>query len=133
MLQYWSFSEKSFKKGVDRERACRRRIGLIRLFLKPPTKRPLTNWPTDHRPTYHRPNALTGNQPTTDQKKIWRPEIRKQILNEFLIKNMRFVINTISRMWVMIFWLKLECVIDKIKIKMKLIKYTTNNTETAFE
>ena len=36
-------------------------------------------------------------------------------------------------MWVMTVWLKLECVIDKIKIKMKLIKYTTNHTETAFE
>ena len=32
------------------------------------------------------------------------------------------VINTISRMWAIIFWLKLECVIEKIKIKVKLHK-----------
>ena len=44
-----------------------------------------------------------------------------------------FVINTISRMWVIIFWLKPECLIEKIKsLKMKLIKYKAY-TETAFE
>ena len=32
------------------------------------------------------------------------------------------VINTISRMWVIIFWLKSECVIEKIKIKVKLYR-----------
>ena len=47
------------------------------------------------------------------------------------------VINTISRMWVIIFWLKPECAIEKIKIKVKLYrkgqKYKTYYTETAFE
>ena len=38
------------------------------------------------------------------------------------------VMNTISRMWVIIFWLKPECVIEKIKIKAKLfiLKHKTN-------
>ena len=30
------------------------------------------------------------------------------------------VINTISRMWEIIFWLNPDCVIEKLKIKMKL-------------
>ena len=42
-------------------------------------------------------------------------------------------INTILWSWVTTFWLKPECVIEKIKsLKVKLIKYKTY-TETAFE
>ena len=37
-------------------------------------------------------------------------------------------------MWVIIFWLKPECVIEKVKLlKVKLIKYSAYHTETAFE
>ena len=36
-------------------------------------------------------------------------------------------------MWLIIFWLKLECVIEKIKsLKVKLTKYKKYRTETAF-
>ena len=36
------------------------------------------------------------------------------------------VVNTISRMWVIIFWLKPECVLEKIKsLNVKLINYKT--------
>ena len=39
-----------------------------------------------------------------------------------------------SRMWVIIFWLKSEYVIEEIKsLKVKLIKYKTYHTETEFE
>ena len=36
-------------------------------------------------------------------------------------------------MWVNIFWLKPQCLIEKIKIKVKLFKYKTYHIETTFE
>ena len=37
-------------------------------------------------------------------------------------------------MWVIIFWLKPECVIETVELlKVKLIKYYAYYTETAFE
>ena len=94
---------------------------------KPTTyHRPPTNQPTNRPPTTdqedQRPSARKADQPTIDQQKIWGPEISEQILNEFLIKNVRRVINAISRFWVITFLLKSECVIEKAKSwKVKLI------------
>ena len=97
------------------------------VFLKPPTNRPpntdhqpndhlpLTKWPptkcTDHRPTDLRPirRMMTRNSTTNfkwiSDKNIWDR-----------------VINTVSRMWVIIFWLKPECVIVSATRRSRDIK-----------
>ena len=83
-------------------------------FFRPPTNQPLTK-STDHQPTDHRPirNMKARNSITNfiwiSDKKIWDR-----------------VINTTSRMWVSIFWLKPEYDIQKIKsLFVKLINYKT--------
>ena len=83
-------------------------------FLRPPTNQPLTK-STDHQPTDHRPirNMKARNSITNfiwiSDKKIWDR-----------------VINTTSRMWVSIFWLKPEYGIQKIKsLFVKLNNYKT--------
>ena len=76
------------------------------VFLKPPTTARLRTY-----------------QPTTD------PIINfKHIFDE---KMRGHIINTILRMWVIVFWLMQECVIEKVKIKVN--KYKTYHTEIAFE
>ena len=101
------------------------------VFLKPPTNRPPTNRPTNHlRPTIYQP---TNHRPTDhwpiDHQPIRNMGIRNLVINFKWISDKKIwdrVINTISRMWVIIFWLKPECVIEKIKsLKVKLIKYKT--------
>ena len=108
---------------------------LINGFLKttdqPTTyQRPYTNRPTNHLP-------LTTDQLTTDQ--LHRPATNRpstnrkyedqKFHNKFSISNKKIrdcAVNTISRMWVIIFWLKPECVIEKIKsLNLKLINYKT--------
>ena len=82
-------------------------------YHRPPTNRPPTKC-NDHRLTDHWPirNMRTRNVITNfkwiSAKNIWDR-----------------VIKTIWRMWVSIFWLKPECVIEKIKsLKVKwIIKY----------
>ena len=90
---------------------------------------------TTYQPTtYHRP---TSNQPTdpyqltTDQ--VFRPirnmRTTNSITNFKRISDKKIwdrVVNTISRMWVIIFWLKPECVAEKIKsLNVELINYKT--------
>ena len=87
-----------------------------RAFLKLPTNRPPTNRPptkcTDHQPNNHQPirNMRTRNSITNF---IWISDKKIQDL----------VMNSISRMWVIILWSKPERVTEKIKsLKVKFIK-----------
>ena len=81
-------------------------------YHRSPTIRPPTkcndHWLTDHRPTRNmRIRNVIANFKWISDKNIWDR-----------------VIKTIWRMWVIIFWLKPECVIEKIKsLKVKWIKY----------
>ena len=106
--------------------------GRGRGFLNPPTNRPPT---TDFLPTYqpniyHRPpTKCTDNRPT-DQGPIRNMRTRNSITNFKWISDKKIgdcVINTISRICVIIFWLKSGCVTEKIK------SLKTYHTEAAFE
>ena len=106
------------------------------VFLKPPTNRtPNTDHlATDQPTTYHRP--LTNRPPTkcTDHRPADLRPIRnmrtRNSMKDFKWisdkKTWDCVINAISRMWVIIFRLKSDCVTEKIKsLKVKLIKHET--------
>ena len=92
------------------------------------TSQPTTyNRPPTNRPTYHRPPTKCTDHRLTDHWPIRNMRSRNFIANFKWISDKKIwdcVINTISRMWVTIFLLKPECVIEKIKsLKVTLIKY----------
>ena len=103
-------------------------------FLKPSTKAPpiTDHIPTDHRPPTNQPLTKCTEHRATDQRPVRNMRTRNSIPNFKWVSDKNMwgrAINTISRMWVIIFWLTPECVIEKIK----LIQYHTDNisnTET---
>ena len=113
------------------------------VFLKPTINRAFTTdqLPTDQPSTYHQPptNQLPTKCPNhqpTDHRPIRNLRTKNSITNFKWISDKKMwgrVINTISRMWVIICRLKPECVIDKIKTMVLLFKDRTYHTETAFE
>ena len=114
------------------------------VFLKPSTKAPpiTDHIPTDHRPPTNQPLTKFTEHRPTDQRPVRNMRTRSSIPNFKWVSDKNMwgrVINTISRMWVIIFWLKPECAIEKIKIKVKLYRkgqkyktYYTCYTETEF-
>ena len=101
-------------------------MGFLKTTDQPTTyhRRP-TNWPTDQPTTYHRP-PITDHRPT-DLRPIRNMRTRNSMKILKWISDKKTwdrIINTISRMCIIIFLLKPECVIEKIKsLKVKLIKY----------
>ena len=104
--------------------------GFLKTTNQPTTyHRPPINRPTDHLPpTNRQPTKCTGHRPT-DYRPIRNMRTRNSITNLKWISSKKIwdrVVNTISRMWAVIFWLKRECVIEKIKsLTVKLINYKT--------
>ena len=100
--------------------------------LNPPSNRPpITDFLPTYQPIiYHRPPTKCTNNRPTDQGPIRNMRTRNSITNFKWISDKKIwdcVINTISRIWVIIFWLKLECVTEKVK------SLKTYHTEAAFE
>ena len=79
-------------------------LGFLKTTDQPTTyHQPPTNWPTNHQPVKNlRTRNFITNFKWISDKKMWDR-----------------VINTISRMWVIIFLSKPECVTEKIKIKVR--------------
>ena len=87
----------------------------VRLFLKLPTNWPPTidhlptNQPiTYHRPTTNQPSSKCTNHRPTDHRPIRNMRTRNSITNFKSISEKKIwnrVINTMSRMWVIIFWI----------------------------